>query len=59
MTTANYIISALLIFGILCGLIYIFSRIQMKAWTHGINKYFEDKYKNNLKTEKDERTEKI
>ena len=46
MTTANYIISALLIFGILCGLIYIFSRIQMKAWTHGINKYFEDKYKN-------------
>jgi hypothetical protein len=53
MITFKDILSGTAWFVLACALIYIFSRIQMKAWTYEINKFLMNKY-TNLKSKKDE-----
>lgn len=50
------ILMVLLLFGAICSMVYILSRIQMRAWLHGLNKHLFNNYK--LKKEDDERKEK-
>jgi uncharacterized membrane protein YciS (DUF1049 family) len=51
----EYIIYGLLISASICGLIYLFSRVQMKGWMHEFNKQLMNQIVNKLNKEKDER----
>jgi len=48
-----YIGQYILLIILLCLLVYLFSRIQMKAWTHGLDQHLMSMY-NNSKKRKDE-----